>query len=242
MEERNLRTSMLIGEEAVEALKRARVAVFGVGGVGGYTVEALVRAGVGAIDLVDNDTVAPSNLNRQIIATENSIGMLKTDAAEERILSINPTCRVKKHPIFFDDTTASEFNFSDYSYVVDAIDFVRGKLMLAELCQSTGTPIISAMGAGNKLDPTAFEVADIYDTSVCPLARAMRAELKKRGVKRLKVVYSREKARRPILSETSDNGRIPPASISFVPSVAGLIIASEVIKDIAGAYIPKSES
>ncbi|MBE6634948.1 MAG: tRNA threonylcarbamoyladenosine dehydratase [Ruminococcaceae bacterium] len=242
MEEKNSRTAMLIGEDAVNALKKARVAVFGVGGVGGYAVEALVRAGVGAVDLIDADRVSISNINRQIIATEKTVGMLKTDAAEERILSINPLCRVKKYPIFFDDSSAKEFNFSDYSYVIDAIDFVKGKLALAELCQSAKVPLIAAMGAGNKLDPTAFEVADIYETSVCPLARVMRTELKKRGIKHLKVVYSREKARRPIVTEAPEDGRIPPASISFVPSVAGLIIAGEVIKDLTREYVPKSEN
>ncbi len=240
-EEKNSRTAMLIGEDAVNALRNARVAVFGVGGVGGYAVEALARAGVGAIDLIDSDKVSLSNINRQIIATEATVGMLKTDAAEERILSINPLCRVKKHPVFFDDSTAGQFNFSDYSYVIDAIDFVKGKLALAELCQRAGTALISAMGAGNKLDPTAFEVADIYETSVCPLARVMRTELKKRGIRQLKVVYSREKARRPIIKERSEDGRTPPASISFVPSVAGLIIAGEVIKDLTRQYIPPAE-
>lgn len=241
MEERNSRTARLIGEEAVNILKASRVAVFGVGGVGGFTVEALARAGVGAIDVIDNDRVSVSNINRQIIATENTVGMLKTDAIEERILSINPECRVTKHEVFFSGETASAFNFADYSYVVDAIDSVGGKIALVTECEAVGTPIIAAMGAGNKLDPTAFEVTDIYKTSVCPLARVLRSELKKRGIKSLKVVYSKEKARKPITEEKEPGRRIAPASISFVPSVAGLIIAGEVIKDLAGSAIPKED-
>lgn len=238
MEERNIRTAMLIGEKSVGKLKASRVAVFGIGGVGGYTVEALARAGVGAIDIIDNDTVSESNINRQLIATYDTVGMNKTDALEARIRSINPDCRVTKHTKLFTPDNACEFDFEDYDYVVDAIDTVSGKIALVTSCESANTPIISAMGAGNKLDPTAFEVTDIYKTSVCPLARVMRTELKKRGIKGLKVVYSKEAARKPIQIETDvgavDIGprRATPASISFVPSVAGLIIASEVIKDI----------
>ncbi len=243
MENRDIRTEMLIGKAALEALKEARIAVFGIGGVGGYAAEALARAGIGAIDLIDNDTVSESNINRQIIATYNTVGMYKTDAAEERIRSINPLCRVKKFNVFFTPEEKNAFDFSSYSYVVDAIDFTPGKIALAEACSLTGTPIISAMGAGNKLNPLAFEVADIYKTSVCPLARTMRYELKKRGIKSLKVVYSKEPARKPIKSEAMENSehgkaRQTPASISFVPSVAGLIIASEVIKDLTRGLIP----
>lgn len=244
MEERNIRTAMLIGEDGIRKLSEARVAVFGIGGVGGYTVEALTRAGVGAIDLIDCDRISESNVNRQIIATEATVGKLKVDAAEERILSINPSCRVKKHSVFILLDTAKEFDFTPYSYVVDAIDTVSGKIALAEECQKAGVPIISSMGTGNKLDPTAFEVADIYKTSVCPLARTMRYELKRRGVKHLKVVYSKEEPRSPLPEDTFKDEkacekcdtprRSTPASISFVPSVAGLIIASEVIKDIIG--------
>lgn len=242
MEERSIRTAMLIGEDGIDKLSAARVAVFGIGGVGGYVVEALARAGVGAIDLIDNDRVSLSNINRQIIATQSTVGAFKVDAAEERILSINPACRVKKHNVFVLPDTASEFDFTEYSYVVDAIDTVSGKIALATLCEKAGVPIISSMGTGNKLDPTAFEVTDIYKTSVCPLARTMRYELKRRGVKRLKVVYSKEEPRRPLPEESflAENSgaksdtprRAVPASISFVPSVAGLIIASEVVKGI----------
>lgn len=242
MDERNVRTAMLIGEDGVRKLSEARVAVFGIGGVGGYVVEALARAGVGSIDLIDNDKVSPSNINRQIIATESTMGILKVDAAEERILSINPSCRVKKHNVFILPDTAAIFDFTEYSYVVDAIDTVSGKIALAVNCEKAGVPIISSMGTGNKLDPTAFEVTDIYKTSVCPLARIMRYELKQRGVKRLKVLYSKEEPRRPLPEESFEckdssykcdtSRRATPASISFVPSVAGLIIASEVIKDI----------
>lgn len=244
MEERHVRTAMLIGEAGIKKLSEARVAVFGIGGVGGYAVEALARAGVGAIDLIDADKVSESNLNRQIIATAGTVGALKVDAAEERILSINPLCRVKKHNIFILPDTAAEFDFSPYSYVIDAIDTVAGKIAIAEECERSGVPLISSMGTGNKLDPTAFEVTDIYKTSVCPLARTMRYELKRLGIRKLKVVYSKEEPRTPIPesafspNETDTKPDTPrrstPASISFVPSVAGLIIASEVIKDIIG--------
>ena len=233
---------MLIGEDGVSKLAKARVAVFGIGGVGGYVVEALARAGVGSIDVIDSDTVCESNINRQIIATKGTVGMLKVDAAEERILSINPTCRVKKHSVFVLPESIGSFHFSDFSYVVDAIDTVSGKIALAAVCEAEQVPIISSMGTGNKLDPTAFEVTDIYKTSVCPLARTMRYELKRRGIKHLKVVYSKEEPRTPLPESdflTGENSkkadtprRATPSSISFVPSVAGLIIASEVIKDI----------
>lgn len=228
------RTALLLGDEAIEKLKKARVAVFGVGGVGGYTVEALARSGVGAIDLIDNDRVSLSNINRQIIATHSTIGQLKVEVAKERVLDINPNCEVKTYPVLYMPETADRFDFSQYDYVVDAIDTVTGKIELVMRAQEKGTPIISSMGAGNKLDPTAFEVADIYKTSVCPLAKVMRRELKKRGVKKLKVVYSKEEAITPVgeIEEDMQGRRSIPGSIAFVPSVAGLIIGGEVVKDI----------
>lgn len=229
------RTELLLGADAMEKLRSARVAVFGVGGVGGYVVEALVRCGIGAIDLIDNDRVSISNLNRQIIALHSTIGMLKTDAAEERIRQINPDCKVTKHPVFYTPETASRFDFTVYDYVVDAIDTVTGKIELVINADRCGTPVISSMGAGNKLDPTAFEVADIYKTSVCPLAKVMRYELRRRGVKHLKVVYSKEPPMKPAESdEVQGSRRMIPGSLSFVPSAAGLIIAGEVVKDITG--------
>ena len=223
---------MLIGKAATEKLARSRVAVFGVGGVGGYAVEALARAGVGAIDIIDADTVSVSNINRQIIATTKTVGRDKTEVAEERIKEINPDCKVKSRKIFFSPDTADEFDFTEYDYVIDAIDTVTGKIRLAEEAEKAGTPIISCMGAGNKLDPTAFKVADIYETKVCPLAKVMRTELKKRGIAKLKVVYSEEP---PMDTTLCDGKKRIPASISFVPSVAGLIAAGEVIKDLTGA-------
>lgn len=234
MEERNIRTAMLIGERSIDKLKNAKVAVFGLGGVGGYAIEALARAGIGEIHLIDNDKISESNINRQIIATYETVGLLKTDAFESRIKSINPTCRVKKFNLFVLPENLGDFSLETYDYVIDAIDTTSAKIALAVLCGEKGTPLISSMGTGNKLDPTAFEVSDIYKTSVCPLARVMRYELKKRGVKKLKVVYSKEEPRRPdasLLGE-AEGYRIPPASISFVPPAAGLILASEVIKDI----------
>lgn len=218
----------------MERLYSARVAVFGVGGVGGYAVEALVRSGVGALDLVDNDRVSLSNLNRQIIATHRTLGRYKVDAAEERVLDINPRCVVRKYPLFYSPETAERFDFSVYDYVVDAIDTVTGKLALVLQAQAAGVPVISSMGAGNKLDPAAFEVADIYQTSVCPLARVMRRELKKRGVKRLKVVYSREEAMTPAGTPSDAAGRPTPGSTAFVPAAAGLVLAGEVIRDLTG--------
>lgn len=228
------RTEMLIGTEALEKLRGSCVAVFGVGGVGGYAVEALARGGIGTIHVIDNDDVALTNLNRQIIATHDTIGMRKVQAAKERILSINPECNVITHDKFYMPETAHEFDFSQFDYVIDAIDTVTGKIGLVMQSQETGTPIISSMGTGNKLDPAAFQVADIYKTSVCPLAKVMRHELKKRGVKKLKVVYSQELPAVPKLSSDEDSGsrRSIPASISFVPPVAGLILAGEVIKDL----------
>lgn len=224
MENRFSRTEALLGEQAMEKLKKARVAVFGIGGVGGHVVEALVRSGVGAVDIVDSDKVCLSNLNRQIIATESSIGKYKVDVMKERILDINPEAVVNVHKCFYLPETKDEFDFSQYSYVVDAVDTVTAKIQLVMEATEAGVPIISSMGAGNKLDPTAFQVADIYKTSVCPLAKVMRRELKKRGIKKLKVVYSKEQ---PVVKNAV------PASVAFVPSVVGLIIAGEVIKDLA---------
>lgn len=220
------RTEMLLGSEAMERLKKARVAVFGVGGVGGYVVEALARSGVGAFDLIDKDRVSRSNLNRQIIATEDTIGRRKVDVMRERILSVNPDAKVRTYPCFYLPEKAGDFDFSAYSYVVDAIDTVTAKIDIAVQAQKAGVPIISCMGAGNKLDPTRFEVTDIYKTSVCPLARVMRRELKKRDVKKLKVVYSRE--------EAIKTGSRTPGSIAFVPSAAGLTAAGAVIRDLIG--------
>lgn len=229
------RTELLLGEEALIRLKNARVAVFGVGGVGGFAVEALARSGVGALDLIDNDTVALSNLNRQIIALHSTLGQYKVDVAKARVLDINPGCEVRVRKTFYLPETADEFDFAAYDYVIDAIDTVKGKLGLAQQAQDAGTPIISCMGAGNKLDPTAFEVADIYKTSVCPLARVMRYECRKRGIKRLKVVYSKETPVR--LKTASEEAGVRcdiPGSLAFVPSVAGLILAGEVIRDLTG--------
>ena len=239
--------SSFFGKEAMDRLKGSRVAVFGVGGVGGYTVEALARSGVGAIDIIDDDKVCLTNINRQIIATTKTVGKYKVDVAKERIEEINPDCKVTAFRTFYMPETADRFDFTQYDYVVDAIDTVTGKIALIENAKNAGTPIISSMGAGNKVDPTAFEVADIYKTSVCPLARVMRYELKRRGIKKLKVVYSKEKPIPPIADEdpNSENSCLSKAdkvagkkagagSTAFVPSVAGLIIAGEVIKDIIG--------
>ncbi len=234
MSEQFIRTQMLFGKENMEKLSRARVAVFGVGGVGGYVVEVLARSGVGTLDLIDNDIVCESNINRQIIALHSTVGRYKVDAARERILDINPLAQVHCHRTFFMPDTAEQFLFEQYDYVVDAIDTVTGKLELIVRAQAAGTPVISSMGAGNKLDPTAFEVADIYKTSVCPLARVMRRELKKRGVAHLKVVYSKEEARTPLEQPFEENRRQTPGSNAFVPSVAGLILAGEVLKDLCG--------
>lgn len=232
------RTELLLGSEALERLRRARVAVFGVGGVGGYVVEALARAGVGALDLIDSDTVAPSNLNRQIIALHSTLGMYKVDAAAERVRDINPDCAVTPHRCFFLPKTEGRFAFTQYDYVVDAIDTVTGKLALVEKARAAGTPIICAMGAGNKLHPERFEIADIYETSVCPLARVMRKECKKRGIEHLKVVYSKEPPLTPdpelelaARAESPDRRDIP-GSVSFTPSAAGLILAGEVVRDL----------
>lgn len=228
------RTRLLLGDAAMERLAAARVAIFGLGGVGGYVVEALARSGVGALDLIDHDTVSVSNLNRQILATERTVGQLKTDAARARVMDINPGAQVRTYPVFYTPETAGSFDFTQYDYVVDAIDTVTGKLALAEQARAAGTPMISCMGAGNKLDPTAFRVTDIYETSVCPLARVMRKELKKRGFDRLKVVWSPEEPLAPRYDAPPEAGRrkIPPGSTAFVPSVAGLILAGEVVRDL----------
>ena len=223
------RTELIFGKENVKKLKSARVAVFGIGGVGGYTVEALARSGIGTLDLIDKDTVSVSNINRQIIATHQTVGRAKVEVARERVLSINPAAVVNTYQTFYMPDTAEQFDFSQYDYIVDAIDTVTGKLELIMQAERAGVPVISSMGAGNKLDPTAFEVADIYKTSVCPLAKVMRRELKKRGVKALKVVYSKEP---PIVPDVEGEERRTPGSIAFVPSVVGLIIGGEVIKDL----------
>ena len=245
------RTQLLLGQEGMEKLVRARVAVFGIGGVGGYTVEALARSGVGTLDLIDDDKVCLTNLNRQIFATRKTVGQYKVDVAQQRILEINPKAVVHTYKTFYAPQTAEQFDFSQYDYVVDAIDTVTGKLELVEQAEKAGVPIISSMGAGNKMDPTAFEVADIYETSVCPLARVMRKELKKRGIKKLKVVYSKEPPMTPIedmaiscrtncicppgTERKCTQRRQVPGSNAFVPSVVGLIIAGEVVKDLTGA-------
>lgn len=225
------RTALLIGEEGVEKLKKARVAVFGIGGVGGYVVEALARSGIGSLELIDRDTVSVSNINRQIIALHSTVGQYKTEVAAARARDINPEIEVITRNVFYLPETANEFDFTSYDYVVDAIDTVSGKLALIEQAKKANISVISCMGAGNKLDATAFEVADITKTSVCPLARVMRRELKKRGIEHVKVVYSKEE---PLQSKAQDEetGKNIPASIAFVPSVAGLIIAGEVIKDL----------
>lgn len=229
------RTRLIFGQENMDKLANARVAIFGVGGVGGYAVEALARSGVGTLDIIDKDTVSVSNINRQIIATQSSVGRLKVDVCEERIHDINPDCVVNKYKTFFLPDTANEFDFRNYDYVIDAIDTVTGKIALVLKAHEAGTPIICSMGAGNKVDPTAFEVADIYKTSVCPLAKVMRKELKKRNIKHLKVVYSKEKSFKPEF-ENAKREDIVPGSNAFVPSVAGMILAGEVIKDLTGFY------
>lgn len=239
MSEQFIRTQMLLGERGLRRLFAARVAVFGVGGVGGYAVEALARSGVGALDLIDDDTVCLSNLNRQIIATHSTVGQYKVDVAAQRIRDINPQAVVRAHRVFYSPETAAQFDFAQYDYVVDAIDTVTGKLALVEQARRAGTPIISCMGAGNKLDAAAFEVADIQQTSVCPLARVMRRELKRRGIEHLKVVYSRELPRTPTPDAQTEGEESPsrkrsPGSVAFVPAAAGLILAGEVIRDLAG--------
>lgn len=228
MQEQLSRTELLIGREGLEKLKNSRVAVFGIGGVGGYVVEALARSGVGAFDLIDSDRVALSNLNRQIIATRDTLGKYKTEVMRERIHSICPDTQVEVHNCFYLPETREQFDFTRYDYVVDAVDTVTAKIDLILSAKEAGVPMISSMGAGNKMNPAMFEVADIYKTSVCPLAKVMRRELKKRGVDHLKVVYSKEE---PVKQETRERKPVP-GSIAFVPSVAGLIIAGEVVKDL----------
>ncbi len=233
MSEKFIRTEMLLGAKNMEKLKNSHIAIFGLGGVGGHTMEALARCGVEHFDLFDADTVSVSNLNRQIIATEHTIGMKKTDAAKERILSINPAANIRTFDIFYLPENADDYPLDKYDYVVDAIDTVSAKIELAVRCEKLGVPLISSMGTGNKLDPTAFEVTDIYKTKGCPLARVMRRELKNRGVKALKVVYSTEAAITPLFTQKDEESRkISPGSTSFVPSVAGLILAGEVVKSI----------
>lgn len=244
MTEEFSRTALLLGDEAMDKLAHAKVAVFGIGGVGGYTVEALARSGVGTLHLIDDDKIALSNINRQILATHDTVGQYKVDVAAARIAAINPTATVVTHRTFYLPQTAGDFDLSQYDYIVDAIDTVAGKLALAEGAAAAGVPLISSMGAGNKLDPTAFRVADITDTAVCPLARVMRKELKKRGIHHLKVVYSEEEPITPLGAPTNEpaeqsdtrpqqrRAKPTPASNAFVPSVVGLIIAGEVIKDL----------
>lgn len=237
MSEQFLRTEMLLGRDAIEKLHSARVAVFGLGGVGGYAVEALARSGVGSLDLIDSDRVSVSNLNRQILATHATIGMLKVDAARQRVLDINPACIVRTYPIFYTPETADQFDFTEYDYIVDAIDTVTGKLALVERAMAVNTPIICCMGTGNKLDASAFQVADISKTTMCPLARVMRKELAKRGIRHLKVVYSQEEALTPTgwEEEAAALGkRQIPGSVAFVPGAAGLLLAGEVVRDLTG--------
>ena len=225
------RTAYIYGEDAIDKLKKSRVAVFGVGGVGGYICEALCRAGVGSIDIFDRDSVSVSNINRQIIALHSTVGRAKVDVMKERMLDINPDCNITAHNVFYLPENADEFDLSNYDYIADAVDTVAAKLEIAERAYNLGIPVISAMGAGNKTDPTRFEVADIADTTVCPLARVMRRELKARGIKKYKVVYSKEE---PIKSGVvdSESGKAIPGSLSFVPSVVGLIMAGEIVNDL----------
>ncbi len=228
------RTAMLLGEDAMARLAAARVAVFGLGGVGGYVVEALARSGIGALDLIDNDTISVTNLNRQILATHRTVGMNKTDAAAARVKDIHPACTVRTHNVFYSPQTADTFDLTQYDYIVDAIDTVTAKLELAVRADAAGVPLISSMGTGNKLDPTAFVVTDINKTTICPLARVMRKELRARGIRRLKVVYSPEEPRRPApCDEQYPVGRRDiPGSVAYVPSAAGLVIAGAVIDDL----------
>ena len=230
------RTQLLYGDEAMGRFAASRVAVFGIGGVGGYVVEALARSGIGALDIIDDDKVCLTNINRQIIATQKTVGQYKVDAAEERIHDINPDCIVRKYKTFFLPDTEEQFDFRDYDYVVDAIDTITGKLAIIEKAKKERVPVISSMGAGNKKNAAMFEVADIYSTSICPLAKVMRRECRKRGIDSLKVVYSREEPIKPMETEEESSKRSIPGSTAFVPSVVGLIIAGEVINDIAGSY------
>lgn len=233
MKEEFTRTAMLIGEESVEKLSSVHIAVFGIGGVGGYVTEALARCGVGEFDLIDNDTVNITNINRQIIATHDTLGRYKTEVMKERILSINPDAKVDIHNTFYLPENSAEFDFRKYDYIVDAVDTVTAKIEIIMNAKKAGTPVISSMGTGNKLDPTRFQIADIYKTTVCPLAKVMRRELKKRGIDKLKVLYSKEE---PIKQQAKEGIKPTPASISFVPSAAGLIIAGEIIKELTYEY------
>lgn len=233
METMDSRTRLLLGDANMRLLRNAHVAVFGVGGVGGYVCEALARCGVGTLDLIDSDTVSVSNLNRQILALHSTVGRDKTEVMRERIADIDSSVQVRTYKIFFTPENASDFDFSQYTYVVDAIDTVAGKIALAEHCHEANVPLISSMGAGNKLHPELFEIADIYETSVCPLARVMRTELRKRGIPKLKVVYSKEIPQKPADGKVPESrGRHLPGSISFTPSAAGLILAGAVVRDI----------
>lgn len=226
------RTKLLLGEESMEKLKNSRVAVFGIGGVGGYVAEALVRSGIGVIDLIDNDTVSASNINRQIFALQSTIGELKVEVAKRRLLDINPDVKIRTHNIFYLPETAKQFNFEEYDYIIDAVDTVSAKIDIISNAKLKGVSVISSMGAGNKLDASRFEITDIYKTSVCPLARVMRRELKQRGIDSLKVVYSKEEPKKTEEKPVGENGKSIPGSIAFVPSVAGLLIAGEVIADL----------
>lgn len=232
------RTELLIKAEGMEKMRKARVAVFGIGGVGGHAVEALARSGIGALDLIDRDTVSITNVNRQMVATLDTVGRDKVDVAAERVKAVNPECTVRTYKTFFLPENSSDFNFTEYDYVIDAVDTVAAKIELIMKAKEAKVPIISSMGAGNKLNPADFEVADIYETSVCPLAKVMRHECKKRGIERLKVVYSKEV---PITPEPliMEGNKAVPGSTAFVPSVAGLIIAGEVVKDIAGVGLKR---
>lgn len=241
MENQFSRTQLLYGADVMERFARSRVAVFGVGGVGGYVVEALARSGIGALDLIDDDTVCLSNINRQIIASHATVGRPKVEVAAERVRDINPDCNVRTYQTFFLPETQHLFDFHDYDYVVDAIDTVTGKLAIIELAKDVGVPVISSMGAGNKLHPDRFQVADIYETSVCPLAKVMRHECHKRGIDSLKVVYSQEKPITPMAApagkaDPAPGRRSTPGSVAFVPSVVGLIIAGEILNDLAGIH------
>ena len=250
------RTELLYGEQAMEHMASCRVAVFGIGGVGGYTVEALARSGIGALDLIDDDKVCLTNINRQILATRKTVGRYKVDVAEERVHDINPDCKVRKYQTFYLPQTQDQFDFSEYDYVVDAIDTVTGKLTIIENAKKAGVPVISSMGAGNKLNPAAFEVADLYETSICPLAKVMRRECRKRGIDSLKVVYSKEPPIQPFedmaisckqncicppgAEHKCTQRRAIPGSTAFVPSVVGLIIAGEVINDLCDGFRKKT--
>lgn len=232
----HIRTAMLVGEETLNRFQNARVAVFGVGGVGGYVCEALARAGVGALDLFDHDTVSLSNINRQIIALHSTVGQSKVDVMAQRIADINPDCKVGKYPVFYTPACADEFDLSGYDYIVDAIDTVSAKIELAVRAHALNIPIIASMGTGNKLDPFAFRIADISKTDTCPLAKVMRRELRARGINHMKVLFSKELPRKPLALEGAENenrpGKVSPASIATIPSVAGLMIANEILRDL----------